>query len=1127
MLLATVFSGRVASNLVVNPSPFFLMNRTLSAFAAFLAMVGSSFPGRAEEKAPLIFKKWTPDFEVPDPVAISFDHRGRAYVTQTTRRKANDLDIRANRDWIPNDVGFTSVAEKQAFYRERLAPENSEANQKRVKDLNGDGSHDWVDLTALSELIHRIEDADRDGKADRMSVFADGFNTEVTGIAAGVLHHEGSVYTTIAPDVWKLEDTTGDGKADRREVVAHGFGVHIAYAGHDMHGLTVGPDGRIYWSIGDKGIRVTSKEGIDFKFPNQGGVMRCEPDGSHFEVFARGLRNVQELAFDAHGNLFGVDNDADNSGEKERFVYIVQHMDAGWRANWQYRKPGYNPWMAEGMSIPWHTDQPAHVTPCIRNYENGPAGFTWNPGTALSPEWRNTFFLTSAPNGQQWAFQTREKGASFEMINDRQIGNGIPIVGINFGPDGALYGVDWGGGYPLNQKGAVWKMDVESLTDLNATERKETADLLMADLEMASEAKLSLLLANLDQRVRLKAQFELARREARSAFEEVAMNSDYPRLGRLHAIWGLGQLVRYRPDADYSALLALLEDEDVDVRTQVAKTIGDGFASNLAQHLAAGPSEEGKIADRTLLSRKLIPLLSDESQRVQFHAAIALGHLGDPAATEPLFAVLDRLGNVDFPYLRHAVAMGLAGCATTEDLAAHYHDDFELEHAAAVIALRRRADPAVADYLTALTANVAEDAARAIHDDWTIPEAMPKLAEALGESLVRSEPYSRRAINANYRFGKLEHANRVAEFAANSEALPVLRLDAIDALMQWADPPPLDRVVGRAWSLGKRDPKVAPAAAATVIDRLMVDPESEIQEAAMRLADALDLEISAEALLTLFQRTDSPQNLRLEALRTLDGLGEAPFEKAAIDSDALIRAEAHGIFAKRAPERAVDHLPNVIASSNSTTFEKQRAVEALASIGKDTSDVILTKLVADFQNVPAGIRIELAEAAQTRKLAGAPAEIPFDWCLEGGDAKRGEEVFRNHLAAQCIRCHKVSDDKGGSTVGPNLKSIGREKDRAYLLESLVNPQAVIAEGYGTISLTLKDGMTVAGIIQKEKDGVLELLDPEGKKLRVKASDIAERSAVVSTMPPVGLILTRREVRDVMEYLSSLKAKAKK
>ena len=50
--------------------------------------------------------KWTPEVNVPDPVSISFDDRGRAYVTQTRRRRANDIDIRRQSDWIPEDVGF-------------------------------------------------------------------------------------------------------------------------------------------------------------------------------------------------------------------------------------------------------------------------------------------------------------------------------------------------------------------------------------------------------------------------------------------------------------------------------------------------------------------------------------------------------------------------------------------------------------------------------------------------------------------------------------------------------------------------------------------------------------------------------------------------------------------------------------------------------------------------------------------------------------------------------------------------------------------------------------------------------------------------------------------------------------
>ena len=72
--------------------------------------------------APLEFSKWSGDVNVPDPVAISFDPQGRAYVTQTQRRKSEDLDIRAHRDWIPEDLRLQTVDDKRAFYHRVLAP---------------------------------------------------------------------------------------------------------------------------------------------------------------------------------------------------------------------------------------------------------------------------------------------------------------------------------------------------------------------------------------------------------------------------------------------------------------------------------------------------------------------------------------------------------------------------------------------------------------------------------------------------------------------------------------------------------------------------------------------------------------------------------------------------------------------------------------------------------------------------------------------------------------------------------------------------------------------------------------------------------------------------------------------
>src|SRR3546814_9111495 len=125
-----------------------------------------------------------------------------------------------------------------------------------------------------------------------------------------------------------------------KESISHGYGVHVGFGGHGMSGLIKGPDGRIYWGIGDIGFNGVGPDGRKWEYPNQGVIVRANPDGSDFEVFAAGLRNTHEFVFDELGNLISVDNDGDHPGEKERLVYIVNGHDAGWRTNWQFGKIG-------------------------------------------------------------------------------------------------------------------------------------------------------------------------------------------------------------------------------------------------------------------------------------------------------------------------------------------------------------------------------------------------------------------------------------------------------------------------------------------------------------------------------------------------------------------------------------------------------------------------------------------------------------------------------------------------------------------------------------------------------------------------------------------------------------------
>jgi len=1086
----------------------------------------------------LRYEKWTPDFPVPDPVALSFDPAGRAYVTQTRRRKANDLDIRRNMDWLVDDLRFETIDDKISFYREQFTVENSDRNKERVADHNGDGIHDLRDLEALSERVHRIEDTDGDGFADTSMVFAEQLDELIGGVAGGVLYHEGEIFVSPVPELVRFRDGDGDGKADERKGIVRGFGVHIAYAGHDMHGLAIGPDGRLYWSIGDKGASVSTPHG-DYHFPNQGALFRCELDGTGFEVYARGLRNVQEAEFDDHGNWFGVDNDADGPGEKERFVHIEQYLDAGWRANWQYLRDDYNPWLDERMHEPHHEGQPIWFTPPLSNYENGPAGFKKNPGTALGPAYRDYFFLTSAPNGQQWAFRIEPRGDAFAMVDDHQIGDGIPLVGLAFAPDGALYGVDWGGGYPLNQNGAVWRIDVdERAAD---PRREETRKVIQSDFSSRGTGQLLELLELLDhpdRRVRLKAQFALVDRKDEESLTDLAMDPDEAQIARIHAIWGLGQLLRkVAAPRGEATLVGLFTDPDPEIRGQAVRTVTDGAPNKLGFAVAPEPAGE-----ETPLMRSVLPLLRDPVLAVRMRALHALGRLGVPAAFPAVVELLAEQGNeCEATYVRHAGVVALTGLARADQLEGLSSHESRFVRGCAVVALRRRANPGAAEFLSDPDSLVAAEAARAIYDDGMIPAAMPALAKSLGEQ-IENEAFTRRALAANHRLGTREAAARVTSFIASDEASESLLLAGIEVLETWTRPEPLDLVVGRYRALDERDGSILTAALAERIDELLLVSSPDVQTRAMALAREENLEIAAETLHRVVENKESDPGLRAEALRSL--AGQSGGDLAALVNDRLddeaepVARAALELLAGIDEEMARSEIRRRVEGEMSLALRQHAIAQLPRASGREYLEGLLVAL-RDGRLDP-GLQLDVLLAAgspafgEVRAIVEMREEIEEAWkaaavadplspwrtTLVGGDPQRGESTFRNHVAAQCARCHKVGRGPG-SDVGPNLKGIGEKRDRRYLLESLVAPQATVAKNYGTISVTRSDGSTVAGLFRGEKDGVLTIRDPEGKDVRVRAKNIEQRSPVVSTMPPMGLILTKQEIRDVIAYLAEL------
>ncbi|MEM7385518.1 MAG: discoidin domain-containing protein, partial [Verrucomicrobiota bacterium] len=552
--------------------------------------------------------EWANDPAIAHGVALSIDDQGQAYVTNSIRRKKSSLDIRQHQKLVKKDLSFQTVEERRAFYREYLT------DQPWLVDRNGDGTKDWQDLTVQKDKVTRVSDLDGDGSAESIRILGE-YHSEVTGIAAGVLAVEKDVFVAAEPDFLRYTDEDGDGFPETETVVATGFQVHMGQGGHNLSGVTLGPDGRVYWSLADKGHFVQTKEGRTYHRPNSGGIFRCELDGSNVDRYSTGERNAQELAFDAFGNLFSMDNDGDYPGEMERALYITEGSEHGWRLNWQWLgkqdftrisglKP-YNPWMDEKLYLPDNPDHAAYLTPTIGNFGPGPCGFAANPGTALSPALAQCFFMTNQQN-QVRVFQFKPKGAFFSYEELPPIKGGVGNTGLAIGPDGALYSTSWGG-----NKGFIFRFDV-SKEDRHPA-RDETQKILASPAADAALETLQTWLAHPDQRVRIKGQFELVRRGPAGIAVLADTLSHDSQLARLHAIWGLGQAARRQPEL-IAHLAPAWQSDDPEVHAQAIKVVGD----------------LGTRTDRFL--DELRAGLEHESVRVQFFAAISLGNREDSSA---------------------------------------------------------------------------------------------------------------------------------------------------------------------------------------------------------------------------------------------------------------------------------------------------------------------------------------------------------------------------------------------------------------------------------------------------------------------------------------------------------------
>jgi putative heme-binding domain-containing protein len=617
-------------------------------------------------------------------------------------------------------------------------------------------------------------------------------------------------------------------------------------------------------------------------------------------------------------------------------------------------------------------------------------------------------------------------------------------------------------------------------------------------------------------------------------------------------------------------LQAFLTDADAEIRAQAARLIGDvRFAPAADRVLPLLQDAEPRVryfateALGRLAARQgtgpIVAMLAANDGRdpwLQHGAAIALASIGDGAALEALASHPSRgvrsSAVVALRRMRHAgVARFLADADATivTDAARAINDDggiaASIPHLAALLTTAPVTnEPLVRRALNAnLRLGTAEAVARIEAFARTTTVSSDLRVEAIATLGVWSAPSPMDRVDGYYH-GDVTVAGNRAIATGPSGMVDGPRVMRAGVGQASTSPAPRQAAATGKGGESSRDA----AAARAAIERLVgesatqgVTPDTDVLVALAEAAGRLDARGAAPTLQAQVSTAPSPA-VRTASLRGLQAMKagdmSALMQTALADKDATVRRAALALLPglPLTPAAKASHLASLLTTGG--VAEQQGALEVLGTLKSPESRAVLTASLdqLDAGRLAPALHIDLVDAVQAdgsptlqkrldarqrTQKANALITAFAAGAVTGGDARKGQQVFNQHPLAECTRCHAIRGR--GADVGPELTRVGSTLTREQLLEALVSPNTRIAPGFGTVGVTLKNGERVDGTLREETDTELVILTgtPVAPRRLAKA-EIAERTDPVSAMPPLGLVLKPREVRDLIEFLSGLR-----
>ena len=979
--------------------------------------------------------------------------------------------------------------------------------------------------------IIRLRDTDGDGRADEVKQFAK------VDSPRGLVWDGDRLYLMHPPHLSVFIDRDGDGVSDEEHILVKdiAFTLRDRPADHTSNGVTLGIDGWLYLAIGDFGFM--SAEGTDGRKLQLrgGGVVRVRPDGTGLELFARGTRNMLEVALSPRLDGIARDNTNDGDGWDVRLHHFTGLEDHGYPTS-------FRNFSAEAIAP-------------LADYGGGAAtGALWLDEPGIPAKWNAAPLTVDWGRERIYHHALTPQGATFAATQEEFVK--LPrATDLDVDAQSRLYVASWRGGQ-YTYAGP----NIGFIARLTPKDYRPPA---LPDFARATGAALVGLFNSPSSRTRLEAQRTLLRRGTKTetaALESLATDQSRGLDSRILALFTLKQSLG---EASHAFLARLAADPSIAAWAIRALTDREDQLANVptAPLLAGLRSADARTRKEAVVAiarhgrgqhaAALAPLLGDADPVIAHTTVQALVRLKDTAAS---LAVLD---DASAPEPRRTGALRVLQAQ---------HDERVVD--ALLARLARETDAARREGLTLALCRLYHLEGKWTGDSWgTRPDARgpyyqperwsasEKIGTALKALLDRAEGEAAVTLNKIFTLYRVSPGDSTARMmmalaATDDTLLPALALQLAGA----------DTVPAAAIPLLKRALTwTPPAPAAPPAD---ASPPAQGKKGGRGGPRAPDTGPTQIAAMQALVKAGTPEAIELvlatlPTLRNTGRLGDGVRDKSA---NALFQSAAlethYRFFAREAEKPAGDSTVWADAAQLHLAARKFGAPEArtfataqldagwktparraqivrAAALGREaTRAPALVSALDDSdpavaeaaKSAVATLKLDVeairAEAAQNApKIATLkPEEALAQVLVARGSVARGEQLFNQ---AGCVACHTVNATD--PLKGPFLGNIAKTFPRRELAEAILDPNKSIAQGFVTNQFTMKSGTAVLGFVTRESADTASIRDLTGQQQEIRLAEVAKREHLPISLMPPGLMggFNVRDFASLLDYLQSL------